>query len=123
MRALYSLALAAGCISFALSLPASAEPPAHAPAHGYRAKHGDTHKHSSGVELTFDSGKGVYVAVGLPDVFFHEGNFYRQEGGKWEVSVRADSGWGIAARGSLPSSIEDTHSNSVASTGKGKKRK
>ncbi|MFQ5585276.1 MAG: hypothetical protein ACE5GF_00390, partial [Thermodesulfobacteriota bacterium] len=40
-------------------------PPPHAPAHGYR------HKHRHGVELMFDGGLGVYIAVGLSGIYFH----------------------------------------------------
>jgi len=55
-------------------------PPAHAPAHGYRRKQ------VAGMELVFDSGRGVYLVVGLTDHYYHEGYFYRLRGGLWEMS-------------------------------------
>lgn len=96
----------------ALAGPAWAEPPAHAPAHGYRAKHRhhDRHHHHanrhherheravhSGVEVVFDSERGVHIAVGLPGLFFHEGSFYRHVDGSWHMSLRADRGWNPAS--------------------------
>jgi hypothetical protein len=62
-------------------------PPAHAKAHGYR------HKQVCGYELVYDSGRGVYVVVGLPDCYYHEGHFYRLHAGVWEVSLQADADW------------------------------
>jgi len=62
-------------------------PPAHAPAHGYRRKQ------VAGMELVFDSGRGVYLVVGLTDHYYHEGYFYRLRGGLWEMSLKPDSDW------------------------------
>ena len=47
----------------------------------------------SGIEIVFDSERGVHVAVGLPGLFFHEGSFYRQASDGWQTSARADGGW------------------------------
>jgi len=123
MRLLHFLLPITGSILFLFSGISFAEPPAHAPAHGYRAKHGETDKYSSGVDLVYDSGRGVYVVVGLPEVIFHEGKFYKHEGREWEVSVRSDGGWRVAVAGSVPSDIEKIHMKSTPSDGKGKKRK
>jgi hypothetical protein len=100
-----------------------AEPPAHAPAHGYRAKYGENYKHPSGVELVFDSGHGVYVAVDLSGIFFNDGKFYRHEGGKWQVSLRADSGWKASSVDSIPSNIKGLNAEPVAPKNKGKKKR
>jgi hypothetical protein len=96
-------------LALALAVPAIAwaDPPAHAPAHGYRNKH-KSHHHS-GVEIVFDSERGVHVAVGFPDVFFHEGRFYRHLDGHWQVSVKADGGWSVMASGGVPASIHKAH--------------
>ena len=89
-------------------LSALAQPPAHAPAHGYRAKQSqEAPKHREaetrkGIEVTFDSERGIYVGVNLTDVLFHEGHYYREREGRWEVSVSGDGGWSIKASSSVP---------------------
>ena len=75
-------------------------PPAHAPAHGYRRKH------VAGMELVFDSGRGVYVVVGLSDHYYHDGYFYRLRGGLWEMSLKPDAGWKAASGKSLPLGLQ-----------------
>ena len=55
-------------------------PPPHAPAHGYR------HRYRRGLDLTFDSGLGVYLVVGALRAFYHDGRFYRFKAGDWWVS-------------------------------------
>ncbi|MGB2866151.1 MAG: hypothetical protein WBC05_22650 [Sedimentisphaerales bacterium] len=75
-------------------------PPAHAPAHGYRRKH------AAGMELVYDSGRGVYVVVGLSDHYYHDGYFYRLRGGLWEMSLKPDGGWKAASEKSLPMGLQ-----------------
>ena len=75
-------------------------PPAHAPAHGYRRKH------VAGMELVFDSGRGVYVVVGLSDHYYHDGYFYRLRGGLWEMSLKHDGNWKAASQNSLPMGLQ-----------------
>ncbi|MDH3521935.1 MAG: hypothetical protein OEM49_15910 [Myxococcales bacterium] len=86
-----------------------ADPPAHAPAYGYRSKGKSHHEQSGGFEVIFDSERGVQVAVGFPNVFFHEGQFFRYFDGSWQVSVRADGGWSVAAAASVPVAIHKAH--------------
>jgi len=57
------------------------------------------------VELKYDSGLGLYVALGFPDVFYSDGKFYTQRQGQWQVSLRADGGWTVAATGSVPVNV------------------
>ena len=71
-------------------------PPAHAPAHGCRAK--QVHGH----DLIFDSSRGVYVVVGISNCYYHDGYFYRLRGDVWEISLRVDGGWGPARHVALP---------------------
>jgi len=71
-------------------------PPAHAQAHGYRRK--QVH----GYDMVYDSGRGVYVVVGVADCYYHEGHFYRLRGDLWEISLRADADWRPVTVGSLP---------------------
>jgi len=72
-------------------------PPPHAPAHGHRHKHQE-----QGVELVYDSGRGVYVVVDLPDHFYYEGRFFRVHGAQWEVSLRVSGGWKPVYEDSIP---------------------
>ena len=115
--------LATIVLGLALAVPAIAwaDPPPHAPAHGYRNKH-KSH-HPSGVEIVFDSERGVHVAVGFPDVFFHEGRFYRHLDGHWQVSVKADGGWSVVAGGGVPTAIHKAHERHPGPAKKAKHKK
>lgn len=73
-------------------------PPPHAPAHGHRVRH----HHHPDVELVFDSNLGLYVVVGIEDVFFHHDHFYRAIHGAWHRSVRPDRGWVLIQTAKLP---------------------
>lgn len=75
-------------------------PPAHAQAHGYRRKQ------VAGVELIFDSGLGLYVVVGHPDCYYHEGYFYRLHGAVWEMSLQPNTGWACVSISSLPPGLQ-----------------
>lgn len=75
-------------------------PPAHAPAHGYRRKH------VHGMELVFDSGRGVYVVVGLSDHYYHDGYFFRLHGGIWETCPKPDGHWKVVSNNSLPIGLQ-----------------
>lgn len=111
-----SMRLTVLALLFALASPGIAwsDPPAHAPAHGYRAKHKHKHKHEhDGAEVVFDSGRGIYVVVGMPDVFFHEGRYYRRHEGSWQVSVDGRGGWSFSASGSIPGVILKASDHSV----------
>lgn len=88
-------------------------PPAHAPAHGYRRKH------VAGVELVFDSGRGVYVVVGLSDHYYHDGYFYRLHGGIWEMSLKPDSNWKVVSEKSLPLGLQVKAKTNGNGRGKG----
>ena len=70
-------------------------PPPHAPAHGYRHKHRD-------VELVFDSGRGVYVVIGLPHHYYFKGHYYRLRETNWEVGVHVEGPWEFVYEDSLP---------------------
>jgi hypothetical protein len=99
--------------SFTLAVSGFAEPPSHAPAHGHRAKH-KSHSPTraaapAGFQFVFDSERGFSVAVGLPDVFFHDGHYYRQHNGDWQISVRADGGWGGVKATAMPAAIRKAH--------------
>ncbi|HUV66186.1 MAG TPA: hypothetical protein VMW24_20005 [Sedimentisphaerales bacterium] len=96
-------------------------PPAHAPAHGYRRKQ------VSGVELVFDSGRGVYVVVGFPDHYYHDGYFYRLRAGAWEMSLKPDTGWASVSMASLPPGLQarghDNGNHNGRGHGNGKNKK
>ena len=91
-----------------------AKPPDHAPAHGYRAKKGEhrhhhEHRSSGGFEVVFDSERGISIAVGFPDVYFHAGSFYRLHDGKWQMSSRADGGWKGIKSAAAPEVVRKAH--------------
>lgn len=73
-------------------------PPPHAPAHGYRQKH-------QGVELVYDSGRGVYVVVKLPNHFYFGGHYYRQRESQWEIGVHVNGPWEVVVEESLPKGL------------------
>jgi len=73
-------------------------PPPHAPAHGYRHK-------QHGVELVYDSGRGVYVVVELPNHFYFKGHYYRQRETQWEIGVHVDGPWEVVVEESLPKGL------------------
>ena len=81
-------------------------PPPHAPAHGYRHKH---HAHGQDVELVFDSAVGLYVVVGWPEHYWHDGHYYRHVDGAWQVSVQLDDGWSSASGKRLPPGLAKKH--------------
>jgi hypothetical protein len=78
-------------------------PPSHAPAHGYRRKN------HHGVEMTYDSGCGVYVVVGFTNHYFFEGHYYRFGHDGWQVSLNVNSGWKAAGEESLPHGLRGKH--------------
>jgi len=108
--ALFAVALA--CMLFVLTSCSTVEvyrspgrkighgPPAHARAHGYRTKQ------VAGVELVYDSGRGVYVVVGFPNHYYHNGYFYRLHGTIWQVSLQPNSGWASVSQKSLPPGLQ-----------------
>ena len=100
------LAILAIASLFLVPVGSSATPPDHAPAHGVRNKHHrhEQHREHAGFEIVFDSERGVHIALGLPGIFFHEGHFYRDSPGGWQISLRADGGWGVAS--AVPSHIK-----------------
>ena len=76
-------------------------PPDHAPAHGYRNKHGNR-----SVVLTYDERLDVYVVEGHDDCYYTAGQFYRKVQGAWEWSVCIDGPWkAVADRNDLPPGI------------------
>lgn len=79
--------------------PQRGGPPPHAPAHGYRRKQQTAHGE---LELRFDSSLGVYVVVGLPDLYFYADHYFRLGTSGWEISVRHDSGFVLAAQSQVP---------------------
>ena len=75
-------------------------PPPHAPAHGHRHKQG-------GVELVFDSGRGVYVVVDFPNHYYHKGRYYRFREPHWEMGVHIDGPWESVSEVALPPGLRD----------------
>jgi hypothetical protein len=90
-------------------------PPPHAPAHGYRHKH-------HGRDLVFDSDLGVYVVVGLPDLWFLDGSYYRWYGERWEIGIDIAGPWRLAPERSIPGRLREKRHPHGGPPGQQKKR-
>ncbi|UCC97928.1 MAG: hypothetical protein JSW66_19030 [Phycisphaerales bacterium] len=90
-------------------------PPPHARAIGHRRKR------VCGMELVFDSGRGIYVVVGLTDHYYHDGYFYRLHGGIWQMSLKPGKGWTSVSMASLPPGLQAKGNGKDKSHGKHKK--
>lgn len=84
-------------------------PPPHAPAHGYRRKY-------QGVELVYDSGRGIYVVIDFPNHYYFKGHYYRLGDVEWEVGVSLEGPWKIISYDELPKGLR------IEKKGKGKAR-
>lgn len=111
--------LASGCAKNQYYEPGYSRggPPPHAPAHGYRHKHGNQN-------LVFDSGLGVYVVLDRPDHYFWDNRFYRYHRGDWQFADDLDGRWyrdeGYAPRKLYKSRSGADKNNYQKSPGKGK---
>jgi hypothetical protein len=74
-------------------------PPPHAPAHGYRHKHGD------GAELVYDAGLDVYLVVGMKGRYYREGNYYCRRGNEWLLSSSLRGPWKIVGKSHVPAGL------------------
>jgi len=94
-------------------------PPPHAPAHGYRHKH-----QTDGVELVFDSGRGVYLVVGFPGCYFLDDAYYRRAGQQWQMAFSIGGVWKSVAQDKVPPGLrregEEPDESSADHPGKGK---
>jgi hypothetical protein len=96
-------------------------PPPWAPAHGHRAKH----HHHHGVDMTWDVDLGVYVVVGFPHIYFHDGHYLRFAGGHWErCSDFRKGGWKSVKVAKVPGGLAKKHAakGGKAAGGKGKSK-
>jgi hypothetical protein len=88
-------------------------PPPHAPAHGYRHK-------QHGVELVYDSGRGVYVVIDLPNHYYFKGRYYRRGEVQWEVGVQIDGPWEFISEDAMPKGIRAKEKGKGKAKGKSK---
>ena len=84
-------------------------PPPHAPAHGYRRKY-------QGVELVYDSGRGIYVVIDFPSHYYFKGHYYRLGEIQWEIGVSMKGPWEVISYEELPKGLR------IEKKGKGKAR-
>jgi hypothetical protein len=73
-------------------------PPPHAPAHGYRHKHGD-------VVLVFDSALEVYAVHGHAHHYFHGKHYYRSTNSGWEMTTHFGKRWKPCSTKKLPKGL------------------
>ena len=126
MKLRYALGLTA---ILALGAPqlASPTPPSHAPAHGYRDKQAKQAPAilaaGGGLAVSFDSERGVQVAVGFPNVLFHEGRYYREQDGYWQASVSGRGGWSVFVSSGVPEVVSKAKKHKHAGPAKAAKHK
>lgn len=70
-------------------------PPPHAPAHGFR-------QHHHGRDLVFDSDLGVYVVVGLTNVWYLDGSYFRIRDDRWQISAGPRGPWRVTVANAVP---------------------
>jgi hypothetical protein len=70
------------------------------------------------VELVYDSGRGVYVVIGLPHHYYFKGHYYRLRETNWEVGVQMDGPWEFVSDEALPRGLRAKEK----SKGKGKSK-
>lgn len=75
-------------------------PPPHAPAHGYRHKHGN-------LVLVYQSDLSIYVVDGHEGYFFFEGEFFRSHKGKWQSSRQFNGPWKKISESKLPKGLRN----------------
>lgn len=89
-------------------------PPPWAPAHGYRHKH-------HGPDLVYDAHIGVYVVVGHPHVYFHDGHYFRRVSSHWERCGDWKKGkWKAVEAGKVPGPLAKHYAAKGPKPGKGK---
>lgn len=76
-------------------------PPPHAPAHGYRHKHGN-------MVLMYDSGLRVYVVSGWTNHYFHKDRYYRVTKSGWQVTKKFGGSWKSVSTSKLPKGLRHT---------------
>ncbi len=84
-------------------------PPPHAPAHGYRAKHGHH-------DLVYDSRLGAYLVLGYDDLYYLDDHYYRFHDGYWLYSRYFDDDWRRINYDHVPSRLR--HSRDYPDSGK-----
>jgi hypothetical protein len=108
----FGLLVSMGCVHVHETKHARHGPPPHAPAHGYRHHHGP-------VDLRFDAHLGVYVVIGHPHHFFHDGRYYRRAGDRWERCARWEKGdWKGIAGADVPGPLAKHYSAKGGKRGK-----
>lgn len=75
-----------------------AGPPPHAPAHGYRHKHGK-------IVLVYDAGLDVYIIDGHAGYYYCRDRFYRARGGNWQASFDFSGPWRTVPDTHLPNRL------------------
>jgi len=72
------------------------------------------------VELVYDSGRGVYVVIGLPNHYYIKGRYYRRGEIRWEVGVHIDGPWEFISEDELPKGLRAKEKGKGKAKGKSK---
>jgi len=94
-------------------------PPPHAPAHGYRHKHGK-------VVLVYETSLALYVIEGHAGHYYCDGRYYRSHRGGWQISAHFEGPWKSVSVSKVPSSLhkrEYVKVQQAKTKGKGKAKK
>jgi hypothetical protein len=75
-------------------------PPAHAPAHGRRAKE------AGEIKIVYDSERDIYIVIGIPQHYYFEGHYYRLRHRNWQMSTAIDGKWKTIKTKQLPPGLQ-----------------
>jgi hypothetical protein len=72
--------------------------------------------------MRFDSGLGVHVVVGQPELYFSAGEYLRFRDGRWSVSIAVGGPWKAIDSGELPPGLRSAHPSGKRGKQKGRGR-
>jgi hypothetical protein len=88
-----------------------------------RTATGESTTTAPGVEIVFDSSRGVYVVVDLPNHYYWDGYYLRIQNGSWYAATKLEGGWKARSSDSLPPGLrkkQAKHKHSKEHPGKAK---
>lgn len=69
------------------------------PSDGYRLRQPD------GTLLEYDSARKLYLVVGRPNHYYHDGSYYRRAQGQWQTTETVSGDWRVVSINKLPSGL------------------
>ena len=74
--------------------------------HAQAPPHGAVYETDDGVKLIYDFNLEVYAVVGMPELYHHRDNYYRENEGRWELSTSLGGEWNDVEIGTLPVGLQ-----------------